>query len=72
MRATATPLWIAFLLAAALLPAVALFLAPVVLVAAAAVPVRGATLQRTPGRVGLARLLAAVSPAHLPRASLLA
>lgn len=72
MRATATPIWIAVLLAAALLPAVAIFLAPLVLVAAAGVPVRGAAPPRTPERVGLARFLASVSPSHLPRASLVA
>jgi hypothetical protein len=64
------PIWIVVLLAAALLPAVAIVLAPLVLFAAAAVPVIAVALERRPARVGLARLLAALSPGHLPRASL--
>ena len=72
MRPTATLVWIAVLLAAALLPAVAILVAPLVLLVAAAVPVRRVALQRRPERIGLALLLAAVSPTHLPRASLVA
>ncbi len=72
MRATPTRVWIAVLLAAALLPAVAILLAPLALLAAAGAPVRGVALQRKPARVGLALLLASVTPSHLPRASLVA
>jgi len=65
-------IWIAVLLAAALLPGVAILVAPLVLLVAATVPVRRVVLRRRAERIGLALFLAAVSPTHLPRASLVA
>lgn len=72
MRPAPTLVWIAVLVAAALLPAVAIVLVPLVVLPAISVVLAGVGLHATPERNGRAFLLASISPAHLPRASLVA